>query len=232
MREDHEKMARTFDQWAEAGRAEAMEDGHRDVVHQVVEKMGIGPGERILDLGCGNGWATRLLARRAPEVEAVGVDISPRMIARARARHDPRLSARYEVAAFESLPFPDGYFDRVFSMESIYYAVDLGKALRQIHRVLAPGGAAEVIIDFYLESPGTEVWGELVGVPMHYLSEAEWKRAFEAVGFRPVTTRRIVDRRGPGDPTRFTPTPWCPDWETWVSIHQCGSLWIHAVKSV
>jgi cyclopropane fatty-acyl-phospholipid synthase-like methyltransferase len=62
----HAAIARTFDSWAHQGRDASMERGHGDVVGQVISKLGIKPGEQILDLGCGNGWATRLLARSAP----------------------------------------------------------------------------------------------------------------------------------------------------------------------
>jgi cyclopropane fatty-acyl-phospholipid synthase-like methyltransferase len=58
-----EKVVRTFDGWARNGRDVGMEHGHGDVVEQVVRELGIRAGERILDLGCGNGWATRLLAQ-------------------------------------------------------------------------------------------------------------------------------------------------------------------------
>jgi cyclopropane fatty-acyl-phospholipid synthase-like methyltransferase len=68
----HERIAATFDQWADDGRDLRMEKGHGDVVRQVIAQLGVRPGEQILDLGCGNGWATRLLAKTAPGVGAVG----------------------------------------------------------------------------------------------------------------------------------------------------------------
>ena len=54
-----------FDKWARDGRDAGMEEGHSDVVNQVVETMNIRPGDQILALGCGNGWATRLPAQQA-----------------------------------------------------------------------------------------------------------------------------------------------------------------------
>ena len=79
----HEAIRTVFDTWATNGRAEGMEQGHGDVVAQVVGQMGIRPGMQSLDLGCGHGWATRLLGKAAPGATAIGVDVSPAMIAKA-----------------------------------------------------------------------------------------------------------------------------------------------------
>ena len=62
------------------------------------------------------------------------------MIAKSEALHDLTSRARYERGRFEALEFSDGKFDRVFSMEALYYAVDLEQAITEIHRVLKPGG--------------------------------------------------------------------------------------------
>ncbi len=226
----HEKLATTFDEWAATGRDASMERGHGDVVHQVVAKLGIKPGEQILDLGCGNGWATRLLAKSAPGAGAIGVDISPKMIARAEELHSYTIRARYEVAPFEKLPFGDNKFDRAFSMEALYYAVDLNAAAAELKRVLKPGAIADLVIDFYAESPATEVWSTMTGVPMHFLSRAQWHATFEQAGFEALEFQRVVDSRGPGDAASFKPGPCEPDFETKRRIHEAGSLWIRAKK--
>jgi len=226
----HELLAQTFDQWSHDGRSVGMEREHGDVVRQVIAKMGVRAGEQILDLGCGNGWATRLLAKTAAGVQALGVDISPAMIAEAERLHSLTIRARYQVGPFEKLDAPDAKFQRVFSMEALYYAVDLEAALREVFRVLKPGGAAEVIVDFYKDNAPTECWTKRTGVPMQFLSEAEWRARFESVGFAPVSTTRVVDSRGPGEESEFRPSTCYPDWKTWRSVREAGSLWIHGVK--
>ena len=226
----HERIAETFDEWAESGRAEGMERGHGDVVGQVVRQMGIRPGDQIIDLGCGSGWATRMLAKAAPGAGAVGIDVSQRMIARAEELHDLTSRARYEHGTFEALDFPDGRFERAFSMEAFYYAVDLERALAELLRVLKPGGTADVVIDRFEESVHTEGWSATVQLDMHFLPEAGWRSAFEAAGFTDVATKRLLDSRGPGDEASFVPDAHCPDYRTRVELHEAGSLWIHAVK--
>ncbi len=58
-----EKLQLEFNRWAEQGEGEKMERHHLDITEKTIRLMGLRPGERVLDLGCGSGWATRLLAR-------------------------------------------------------------------------------------------------------------------------------------------------------------------------
>jgi arsenite methyltransferase len=224
------QIAETFTQWAAAGRDREMQESHGDVVAQVLQQLAVRPGQRILDLGCGNGWATRLLAKLAPGVQAIGVDLSPGMVARAEELHSLTIRARYECQAFEALDFKDGHFQRAFSMEALYYASDLPRALAELHRVLAAEGQADVVIDCYAERPSTERWAEQVGLPLHRLPEADWRRAFAAAGFARVELQRVLDRRGPGDPAAFTPDRWFESFAEREAFHRAGSLWIRAGK--
>lgn len=226
----HEQIASTFDQWAADGRDSQMEEEHSDAVKQVIDEMGIQSGDQILDLGCGNGWATRMLAKTTSGVGAVGVDVSPAMIGRAEELHSYTIRARYEVGPLEKLDFNDGQFHRVFSMETLYYSVDLDSVLAEIQRVLKPGGTADVVIDYYEENEATACWPEAAGVPMVLLGEDEWKAKFEGAGFTGVTTRRVRDTRGAGDADSFEPSCCYPDYETWQKVREAGSLWIHAEK--
>lgn len=226
----HSRIASTFDSWAKSGRGDRMEDGHGDVVGQVIPQLEIKAGDQVLDLGCGTGWATRLLAKAAPGAGAVGVDIAPEMIARAEELHSFTIRARYEVSAFEELALKDDSFSHVFSMEALYYAPDIDKALAEALRVLKPGGRIDVVIDFYADNAPTEGWSEAVDAPMTWLSKADWKARFEAAGFQNVTTARVVDSRGPGEEADFEASACFPDWETWVGFRAAGSLWIHGEK--
>jgi ubiquinone/menaquinone biosynthesis C-methylase UbiE len=226
----HDRIATTFDVWAKNGRAESMEHGHGDVVRQVIAKMRFKPGDQILDLGCGNGWATRVLAKSAPGAGAVGVDVAPAMVARAEELTSYTIRAKYEIARFEELPFKDASFDKAFSMEAIYYSVDLSRALREIQRVLKPGGSADLVVDCFAESPTTRAWSAIVGLHMHCLSESEWRAKLEAAGFTNIELARVLDSRGPGDPKQFKPSEHCPDWSARVALHEAGSLWMHAEK--
>src|SRR5690349_9581380 len=83
-------LRQEFNRWAEAGRGEEMERHHLDITEKTIRMMELGPGQRVLDLGCGAGWATRILARLVAGGtdsfgQVVGLDISDEMIRRARA---------------------------------------------------------------------------------------------------------------------------------------------------
>jgi ubiquinone/menaquinone biosynthesis C-methylase UbiE len=210
-----------------------MERGHGDVVRQVVAQLPFATGHRVLDLGCGNGWATRMMAGKARDVRAVGIDCAREMVARARRMTDAadpadRTSPCFVNGRFEALPFADAVFDQAFSMEAIYYAVELERALREIARVVRPNGRVDLVIDCFAESPSTRSWSAMVGLHMHCLPEAEWCRRLERAGLRNARSTRVIDSRGPGDEAAFVPSAHCPDWATQAGLHAAGSLWLSA----
>lgn len=225
-----ERIASVFDEWAAGGRDASMENGHKDVVEQVVGRLGIGPGQQILDLGCGNGWATRLLAKSAAGSGAVGVDASPAMIGRAEELHSFTIRARYEVMPFHALDFKDGHFDRAFSMEAIYYAPDVDAALAETARVLKAGGRVDLLLDFWEGRPCVSGWPDGVGLPMHHATPEQWAERLAAAGFDDVRTEHVVDRRGAGDEAAFEPSAWYPTWADRVAFHDAGTLWISGVR--
>ena len=98
------------------------------------------PGGRILEVGCGTGQILRRVRRFAPA--ALGVDLSHGMLQRARARELP-----VAQASALQLPFADERFDLVYSFKVLPHVPDLRGALREIERVLAPGGVA--VLEFY-----------------------------------------------------------------------------------
>jgi SAM-dependent methyltransferase len=101
----------------------------------------VGPGTRLLDLGCGAGTALVRAAARGATV--TGVDASAGMIAYAR---DQLPGADLREADLESLPYPDGAFDVVTAFNSIGFAADPVAALREAKRVTAPGGRVGVVV--------------------------------------------------------------------------------------
>lgn len=99
----------------------------------VVEWLNARAGERILDVGCGDGQLTARLVASAAEVQ--GVDASPAMVAAARARG---LAA--DEAPAEKLPHPDASFDAVFSNAVLHWVRGQDQMMAEVHRVLKPGG--------------------------------------------------------------------------------------------
>src|SRR5690349_15034198 len=105
-----EQLRNEFNEWARAGKGESMERGHRPVGEQAIAKMRVTPEARVLDVGCGSGWATRLLADYAFNGRVTGIDISDEMVRLAHESSKSHANVDYKVASAEQLPFADYEF--------------------------------------------------------------------------------------------------------------------------
>lgn len=116
----------------------------------LLDQAALEPTADVLDLGCGTGTLVVLIAQRYPKARVVGVDPDPRALARARrkARRGGVLVALDEGYA-DSLAYPDGSFDRVFSSFMLHHLEpgDKVRALREARRVLRDGGSLH-LLDF------------------------------------------------------------------------------------
>jgi ubiquinone/menaquinone biosynthesis C-methylase UbiE len=188
-----ERLRLEFNDWARAGRGEGMEKGHRPIGEQAIELMAIPFDARVLDVGCGSGWATRLMAQKAGDGRIVGIDIADEMIRLAVESSRSYSNVEFQVASAETLPFKDGEFTHAFSMESLYYYADIPRALREIKRVLRPGGLFATVVDLYKENLPSHQWIDQLKVPVQLLSSAEYCSLFESAGFVNVHDRRLHD---------------------------------------
>jgi ubiquinone/menaquinone biosynthesis C-methylase UbiE len=182
-----------FNEWAKAGRGESMERGHRPVGEQAIEKMSVRNDAQVLDIGCGSGWASRLLALKANTGRVVGIDISDEMIRVARDSSTGYSNVYFQVATAEDLPFENNEFTHSFSMESLYYYTNIDLALKEIHRVLQPGGLFVTVVDLYQENEPSHQWIEKLQVPVHLLSTPQYCDLFSQSGFIEIQAERIID---------------------------------------
>jgi ubiquinone/menaquinone biosynthesis C-methylase UbiE len=112
---------------------------------RLLELAAIQPGDHVLDLACGTGLVSLPAASAAgPSGRLLGTDISARMVERAReeARAQGLAHAEFERMGAEALDLPDATFDVVLCALGLMYVPDVQAALREMHRVLAPGGRA------------------------------------------------------------------------------------------
>ena len=182
-----------FNRWAKDGRGDEMEKHHLPIVEPTLALMDLQPADRVLDLGCGSGWLVRRLAARVPDGSVVGIDVSDEMLRRAQLAGAGLSNTQFLHGTAEEIPAPPNSFTKVLSVESAYYWHDAARGLREIFRVLAPGGSAWILINYYRDNPYCHQWGALYEIPSHLLSAAEWQGLFRDVGFRNVHDRRIPD---------------------------------------
>lgn len=114
---------------------------------RTLEELSLAGRERILDVGCGTGELERHVLCRWPEARVVGLDLCDKMVDRARDKFASRAPVRFLVGNGQQLPFADGTFDVVISCSAFHFIPDRAAALREMHRVLAPGGVL-VITDW------------------------------------------------------------------------------------
>jgi SAM-dependent methyltransferase len=142
--------------WDSAERAKILrrdadrdQESSREETETLIAATGIVPGLKVLDVGCGPGIPTLDIARRAgSEGQVVGVDISERVleVARERAQRAGLSNTEFKMANVEHLPYPDAHFDRAVSRFGIMFVEDLPKGLRELHRVVRPGGRVGLMV--------------------------------------------------------------------------------------
>ncbi|MFE9744000.1 class I SAM-dependent methyltransferase [Saccharothrix saharensis] len=112
----------------------------------VLDAVGVGPGDRVLEVGSGRGVGARRVLLREPALVR-GVDLMPEQVARAaEANDDPRVA--FVQGSCDDLPFPDGSFDALLSVEAAQHFEDVPAFARESARVLAPGGRLAVTTFF------------------------------------------------------------------------------------
>jgi len=127
----------------------------------VSDIAGIASGQHVLDVACGTGALAMAVAERAGSSGAVvGIDVNDEMLAVARRK---RTAVEWKNGRAEALPFADASFDRVVSQFGLMFFEDRSAALREMMRVLRPGGRLAVAVcDALDHSPGYAVLAELL----------------------------------------------------------------------
>lgn len=188
---------------------------------RVADAAQLAPGQRVLDVACGTGALTLEAARRvAPGGAVVGLDRNEDMLSVAR-RKDSAVEWRSGPA--ESLPFADGSFDAVISQFGLMFFSDRVAAVREMWRVLRPGGRVAVAVWAPIErSPGYADLAALVARLFGDRAAAEVRAPFalgDADELRSVFARAGVpdaDVRTPDGTVRY------PSLDSWMQIDVRG----------
>jgi len=185
-----DQVRKTFDEWAQNGRAELMEQEHGGNVSKFLEKVSFKKPFSFLDVGCGNGWVVRKISANPKCRKAVGIDKSKKMIIQAK-KNKKTSNEKYIHTDIESWKYT-GKFDFIFSMESLYYANSIDAALKKIYKLLKHGGQFFCGTDFYTDNKATARWSKMMNMQMHLHSKQEWRQFFVDAGFE-TKTKHIKD---------------------------------------
>ncbi len=183
-------VRKTFDEWAQNGRAELMEVEHGKNVSKFLESISFDESFSFLDVGCGNGWVIRKIGKEKNCKKAIGIDKSKKMIIQAKKKTDSK-EEEFIHTDIESWKYK-GKFDYIFSMEALYYSDSIENALKKIYKLLNSGGQFFCGTDFYTDNKATARWADIMKIQMHLHSKREWKKFFQNAGFQ-VKTKHIKD---------------------------------------
>jgi ubiquinone/menaquinone biosynthesis C-methylase UbiE len=152
----------------------------RVVAEDMARHYGLGPGSRILDVGCGKGFLLYEFTQVIPDCQVTGIDISPYAIKNAKEEVRPFL----QVGSADKLPFDTNAFDFVFTINTLHnlYIYELWSALQEIERV-GKGNKKHIIIEAYRnerEKVNLMYW-QLTCRAFH--SPREWEWLFEKTGY-------------------------------------------------
>jgi demethylmenaquinone methyltransferase/2-methoxy-6-polyprenyl-1,4-benzoquinol methylase len=164
---------------------------------EAIAMLDIEPGDHVLDVGCGTGFATEALLERTENVH--GLDQSAHQLQRAYAKFGKRGPVRFYRGDAERVPFADDAFDVVWSSGSIEYWPNPVDALEEFRRVTKPGGKVLVVGPDY---PDNTVFQKVADAIMLFYDEEEADRMFAEAGY-PDFEHHIQQAR-PGSPRAIT----------------------------
>ena len=171
---------------------------------EAIDLLDLQADDRVLDVGCGTGFATEGLLERTERVH--GLDQSRHQLERAWAKFGKTDRVRFYRGDAERLPFADDAFDAVWSSGSIEYWPDPVAALREFRRVVRPGGGVLVVGP---DAPHSSVFERLADAIMLFYDEAEADRMFDAAGFETFDHR--IQQARPGSPRAITTIAYAPN---------------------
>jgi arsenite methyltransferase len=167
------------------------------IVERHVRTLG---ARRVLEIGCGRGFNLLGLARRNAKVAFVGLDLTPWHVRSARLVARRRRNLDIDEGDFHRLPYVDGSFDLVFSVEAICHAVDVYQVVEEVRRVLRQGGRFVTIEPW--RSPGFDAFEEEARNAVRLVETAfilpnlqefdRWLDRTTALGFEPIVSEDVT----------------------------------------
>ncbi len=149
------------------------------VARDIVQHFGLKAGDRVLDVGCAKGFLVKDLLSVCPGLEVFGVDVSRY----AMMKCEKEVVGRLHIGSADDLPFPDGSFQAVLSLNTIHNLDRAGciRALKEIQRL--SGGKAFVQVDSYRTPEQKAVFEDWVLTAKYHDYPDEWIKVFQEAGY-------------------------------------------------
>lgn len=143
-----------WNRWAETADGEGlMFEYLRKAQSRLIAMLDIKENQWFLDIGCGTGWAVGLAARAADNKGSFyGVDLSPKMISKAKDNFAGKTNIHFFEANAESIPLNDNFFDNIICTNSFHHYLHPEVAMKEIHRLLKTGGK------IFILDPTADIW--------------------------------------------------------------------------
>ncbi len=161
---------------------------------RAIDALDVQPRDHVVDIGCGHGRSLEALAERASKGRVAGADPSELMVEIAVERNRKLIKARrvdVAIAAVDALPFADNAFDKALCVHVIYFCENLDAALREIARVLKPGGRLALVFRTDADKAAVRAFPAEVYC---FRPFAEVSAALKNVGFTTVERRTVSGR--------------------------------------
>ena len=122
---------------------------HAPLTNWGLDLVDIQDGWTMLDIGCGGGATLKRLLKRSPDAKVYGIDISEESVAKARKVNKALLEKQVFIqqGSANKLPYEDVKFDLVTAVETVYFWPSLPECLKEVHRVLKPGGKFAIMVE-------------------------------------------------------------------------------------
>jgi SAM-dependent methyltransferase len=172
-----------FNQQALDGRAAQIAPRHLAQVQELIQRMNIQPRDRILEIGCGEGWASRMLAKLVPEGMVAGLDAADEMIHNARKQSSAFENLMFIWGEADAIPWQERFFTRVMCVDSFYYFDQQERAASEIFRVLSPEGSVWILNEVSQENPTSLQLLPKINLPVRIPTVDEYRSMFERAGF-------------------------------------------------
>ena len=173
------------------------------VYEAAFKRLGVQPGQRVFEVGFGNGKLVPRLIELTSRVTYAGIDYSEPMVAEAEASNRNLIEAgraEFRHASVEAIPFANGTFDHALTVNAIYFWPDPVRALAEIRRVLRPGG------NLLLVAGNPEHMAKLAFTQHGFrlYADAQLRELFVGAGFREAAIEVYRDRAPTRDRSKTT----------------------------